>query len=256
MRALSNMIDHTFFYVFKLVFSICLPRPYGVAPAWEAPLLEPIWSPITPFPACSCSSVNSRGFLSASFGPSAGRSGLTAWHFQSMPFKNCQCKNMTQLSSQHNLTYLRNVLFRIYPLSGKDRSYSCREPPSQEIANVLGWSEALGMNKTDLFQTVIYTKEPFLRYVKLCWLLRVESFTVFEWYSCSGKKVLLLPGPKEADKKPREFTDDTSREGSDWTPDGLQQGCLSSRCHPIRSGQTNREDQLENIEERVINHVG
>ena len=53
MQALSDiMIDHIFHASMLSSWSSrrCLPRPYGVEPAWEAPLLEPIWSPITPFP--------------------------------------------------------------------------------------------------------------------------------------------------------------------------------------------------------------
>ena len=116
-------------YAFKLVFSICLPRPYGVEPAWEAPLLEPIWSPITPFPVCSCSSVNSCLFLSASFGPNTGRSGLTFWHFLPrawIVFTNCSariwlnsCQEPTTI--EHTLGML-SVLRTDAPLSGIGQS--------------------------------------------------------------------------------------------------------------------------------------
>ena len=47
---------------------ICLGIPYPVMPAWEAPLLLPIWRPITFCPWRSCSSENPLRFCWAFLG--------------------------------------------------------------------------------------------------------------------------------------------------------------------------------------------
>lgn len=58
-------------HLYTFAPATCLGRPKW-SPACEAPLFDPIWSPITCSPCLSCSSVNSRLLAVASLGPSWG----------------------------------------------------------------------------------------------------------------------------------------------------------------------------------------
>ena len=52
---------------------MCLVFPIPPCPAWEAPLLDPDWSPTIPsLPCLICSSVKFRSFLTAILGPREG----------------------------------------------------------------------------------------------------------------------------------------------------------------------------------------
>ena len=58
---------------------ICLPAPYGVIPAWLAPLLVPYCSPIMDWPAFSVSSLKFLLFSLATLTPRAGPSQDFFW---------------------------------------------------------------------------------------------------------------------------------------------------------------------------------
>lgn len=66
----SNVVMSKFGF-FHFPRMILRPAP-RFCPAWLAPLFDPACSPMMPSPALSCSSVNSRLFSSAGFGPKCG----------------------------------------------------------------------------------------------------------------------------------------------------------------------------------------
>lgn len=78
-------------------------------PACEAPLFDPACSPITPSPARSCSSVNSRLFSVDSAGPRTGPSYPMDCAFlpnANIPFTTC--KNMNTQKSKVFVGFLKS----------------------------------------------------------------------------------------------------------------------------------------------------
>ena len=61
---------------------ICREAPYGVIPAWLAPLLVPYWSPIMDCPAFNVSSSKFRLFSLATLTPRAGPSQDFFWAWE------------------------------------------------------------------------------------------------------------------------------------------------------------------------------
>ena len=110
----------TSLFFFSLIVFVslhmCRVFPKPPTPAWEAPLLNPAWSPMWPSWARNCSSVNSRSFLSAIYGPMRGPvySGCfwvcadVAWHHH-RKIKSFQKQKIEQLHGSNEFLFKKKI---------------------------------------------------------------------------------------------------------------------------------------------------